>query len=866
VSTSSPCACEGTQDPQVVTNPPNLPAIAYRVDDFTGFRRALLQSLPGETALAGWRPVAGDLGLQVLEWWAYLADILTFYNERIANEDYLGTAQLPASVSGLVALLGYQPKPGIAATGNIAALRSAKKQQEPLVIAQGTQFANQATPGVPVQTYEALSAQTFSSPISNTIVIPPADSSLPHVDPNTGQQSVLLSGKVSGLKPGESLLLLRQGWAGEDENWAQVTVGTVAPEVDPYGAANTRVTLSSIVWGLQQPAPGPTEIIEVARYQALGYFAGYDVAETVYVVDPLRDDPPPPAPESNPQVQNYRLLRPLQTAALWSAGDPTTTGTYRDQNFGVRLSAVVRSFAPGDPVLFTDPSTTTGGAVMALVAGSSEEFLTVAYPGSDPPSPPTIPLAHTVLSLTVPSVTDADSLVDLSATATMVGYAFRDVGTMIPSPATTLPTLSAWFTPVSALPSLDGALAFLEDGTGTGIPVSATTSSGGMSVMLAATTGTPSAISLQLPVQLLIDLVPVSQGTTVAGEILGTGNASLANQTFALSKSPLTYLAQGGGYVNALQVAVDGIYWSEVGSFYGQAATAQVFTVTQQSDGTSVVRFGDGSAGARLPSGSQIVATYRYGSGAATPPAGRLTTILKPQTNLASVHNPFALGGGDDPEPASAIRSAAPASVLTFGRAISADDYVTIAQQTSGVDRARAYWTWDPTSQRATIKIYVGDGTGSVGLATNALAGSEDPNRPVTVVAATPIALQISCGLVVDPTAVAADVLAAAQAALIALFAPANMAIGQQLYSSQIEAALMVPGATAVQGLQVLESGQARYERARFFDLPGVREDDPVIVISDELFAGPIGVADPGEGAYFALAGTPTIAQAVSGG
>ena len=45
-------ACEQTQDPQVVSNPPGLATIAYRVDDFAGFRRALLRRLPGEQALA----------------------------------------------------------------------------------------------------------------------------------------------------------------------------------------------------------------------------------------------------------------------------------------------------------------------------------------------------------------------------------------------------------------------------------------------------------------------------------------------------------------------------------------------------------------------------------------------------------------------------------------------------------------------------------------------------------------------------------------------------------------------------------------------------------------------------------------------
>jgi hypothetical protein len=134
------------------------------------------------------------------------------------------------------------------------------------------------------------------------------------------------------------------------------------------------------------------------------------------------------------------------------------------------------------------------------------------------------------------------------------------------------------------------------------------------------------------------------------------------------------------------------------------------------------------------------------------------------------------------------------------------------------------------------------------------------------VLAATPIELAISCGLVIDPDAVAADVLAASQAALTALFAPANMAIGQQLYSSQIEAALMVPGATAVQGLQVLEPGSIRFERESFL-VPELRRfGTRVTEIESGLFAGPVGVADPGEGSYYTLAGAPSISQAVSGG
>ena len=862
MSPNPACPCEDPQDPQVVANPPNLSAIAYRVDDFAGFRRALLRSRTGETALAGWHPVPGDLGLQALEWWAYLGDILTFYNERIANESYLATAQLPASVSGLVALLGYRPRPGISATGQLAALRSAKSPQEPLAIAAGTQFANKATPGVPVQTYEALGSQTFTSPVSNAVVVPPADGDLPHTDPDTGAESVLLAGKVSGVAPGDALLLVRRAWAGLDQNWAQVTVATVAPEVNPYGATNTRVTFSSVHWGLQTPPARPTLIFPVSWFESFGdWFDGVDPEETITIVNPLAYAPPPAAPEPNPQVADYRLVKPAQTASLWSATDVAATGSYDSGTFAMRLSAVVRALAPGDPVLFADAS--CGGAVLGVVSSTSEELLTIAYPGAPPPTPPTIPVPHTVLGLTLPSQTDADALDDLSTTATAVRFGLRDVGTIIPSPATSLPPLPVTVTAAGGLPPLDSALAFLEDVTGAGIAVSATTTSAdGTSVTLAATAATPASPSLELPLQLLIDLVPISQGTTIAAETLGLGSASLANQTFALSKSPLTYLAQGAGYASTLRIAVGGLYWTEVESFFEQPADAQVYTVREQSDGSSVVRFGDGTQGARLPSGTEVVASYRYGSGAASPPAGRLTTILKPQTNLASVHNPIAVAGGADPQSPSDVRSAAPASVLTFGRAISADDYEAIAAQTPGVTRARAYWTWDADAQRATVKVYVGDDASAAVLAASALAQSDDPNRPVSAVAATPIELTLSCALVLAADAVAAPVVAAAQAAIGEMFAPASMGIGRTLYSSQIEAALMVPGVVALQGLEVRPPVQRRVEFFRFL-VPGLGLFAP---FARDLFGGPVGSADPGEGSFYALAGTPSITAVTTGG
>jgi hypothetical protein len=85
-----------------------------------------------------------------------------------------------------------------------------------------------------------------------------------------------------------------------------------------------------------------------------------------------------------------------------------------------------------------------------------------------------------------------------------------------------------------------------------------------------------------------------------------------------------------------------------------------------------------------------------------------------------------------------------------------------------------------------------------------------------------------------DRVGVGVDVVAAATAALAdptdGLFAAANMPIGQALYSSQIEAALLVDGAEAVYGLTVTADG--------------------IDLFSTE----PVGGAEAGEGSYFVLA------------
>jgi predicted phage baseplate assembly protein len=265
-----------------------------------------------------------------------------------------------------------------------------------------------------------------------------------------------------------------------------------------------------------------------------------------------------------------------------------------------------------------------------------------------------------------------------------------------------------------------------------------------------------------------------------------------------------------------------------------------VYVVERSPDQRATIRFGDGMTGARLPSGSgNVVANYRYGSGAACPPSGRLTTVVQRQPNLAAIHNPVAVSGGADPPLPAHVKTDAPASVFTFDRAISALDYQAIAAQAPGVTRARAYWTFDPATQRNLVKIYVNDDAGGVLAATQALAGSDDPNRPVTVAAAEPIDVFVSATLVVPADRVVNNVLTAATAHFtdpaLGAFSPTQMRIGQWLYRSHVAAALSVPGVAAVHRLEVT-----------WTKTPPPPAEPTFLGSLDE-------VADPGEGFYFEL-------------
>ena len=95
-----------------------LSQVRYRVGTQVDFLRSALAALsdPEFSALRSLTTRdTDDFTIALLDGWATLADVLTFYQERIANEFWLRTATERDSILRLAQLIGYRLKPGVAA-------------------------------------------------------------------------------------------------------------------------------------------------------------------------------------------------------------------------------------------------------------------------------------------------------------------------------------------------------------------------------------------------------------------------------------------------------------------------------------------------------------------------------------------------------------------------------------------------------------------------------------------------------------------------------------------------------------------------------------------------------------------------------
>jgi hypothetical protein len=844
------CPCDERIHPQQLAIHAGLTRIPRQIAGFPEFRRAMLAQLSKHAPLGPWRTRSeDDLGVMLLEMWAYVCDVLAFYDETIAHECYLRTARQRRSVRRLTDLLGYVPRPAVAASVLLAAFAEGRK---PVTLPAGTAFRSQAFDGEPPQIFE-LDAETTIHPLNNEWTVAP-----------TSQEAIVTSSADLGAEQGQTT------GEGGAESANEISQLLLDPEfTDLKGGdiillriASQDFTAASVITALTRITGEDGE-----AYDQVSFEPGFCL-------------------RANASLRDIEVMRATQTASLWTMGrvdshNPMTvtprwddgisvTGQdgipYKKLNISIYLDAIYRQIKPGEHVVVAQGDRiqlawvdSIGEHLMHLVAA---HIATAKDENDNDVNVPIGPVRAPASRLAITGkVMDMDTQIEESTSwmrqdydQTVVHYGFVEAGKVT---VETQRQIDADDGLVLLTEGNTGDLApsqyrpstwAIEDSKGDAHAVQGAIQEGNGKLIIDA--GERWEKPLVAPLSVFGNVLETFRGETVRDEVLGSGDASVAGQSFQLKKKPLTYVASptadnDRAVASTLKVWVDGIQWEEVPTFFGVGADDAVYILRQSDQGDTKVIFGDGIRGRRLPTGRYIVmASYRFGAGAKAPPSDGITQIAKPVKGLKSVRNPLPAGGGADADSAEHIRTHGPDSALLLGRAVSIRDFEAAVAGMAGVRAVRAEWRWGGVRQGPVVKIwYVGD-VGIEDTICEALRNKCDPTVTIDVDRATPKPLDLLLTIEIDSRRQEKDVFEAVQSALLdpqtGILAPENIGIEQPLYRSPIfESVLAVEGAVAVMHIA--------YERSKTITSGGHVKKRRKVSSFDAI------ALKPGTGCYFDL-------------
>ena len=200
------------QTPQGENNLPGLPAITYRTGTWATFRESMLARLSSADypALAGLKTRdSDDFSIALLDAGSVMLDILTFYQERLANENYLRTATQLQSLTELARLIGYQPAPGVGSSVYLSFSLSSTPgtpsdpTAQAITIPKSTQVQSVPAQNQTPQTFETAN-DILAKADWNAM---PVQTGIPWM-PQSDDVSVYLQGTTTQLQPGDAILIV----------------------------------------------------------------------------------------------------------------------------------------------------------------------------------------------------------------------------------------------------------------------------------------------------------------------------------------------------------------------------------------------------------------------------------------------------------------------------------------------------------------------------------------------------------------------------------------------------------------------------------------------------------------------------------
>jgi hypothetical protein len=196
------------------------------------------------------------------------------------------------------------------------------------------------------------------------------------------------------------------------------------------------------------------------------------------------------------------------------------------------------------------------------------------------------------------------------------------------------------------------------------------------------------------------DVALVSTEANEYGEILGSSDGT-PNQVYALLENPVVdtsvevYVLEGDAYSK----------WRQVQHLIDYGPYDQVFSLSIDAENNVSVVFGDGVSGQIPPYLSDIRAKYIVGGGSLGNVVANTLTNIEYVPNLShgdlvalqsyiTVTNLDIAVGGSDPESLAQIRYSAPLTLRSNNRAVTLEDFRSIALSVAGKAKATAnVWT-----------------------------------------------------------------------------------------------------------------------------------------------------------------------------
>ena len=288
-------------------------------------------------------------------------------------------------------------------------------------------------------------------------------------------------------------------------------------------------------------------------------------------------------------------------------------------------------------------------------------------------------------------------------------------------------------------------------------PIATDAVDSGLAVHLPSREPEPGALVDSASLRVYGNVVAAVEGTTVANEVLGDGDATQANQTFTLSRPP-SFRLEPEGLVSTVRVRVQGQLWHPQEQLYAAGPEDHVYRLDVDQDGFATLVFGNGEKGARLPSGrDNVVATYGTGMSTRSVPAKGVSLLQNRPLGLDSVLNPLATTPGADAEPVDEIRQRAPRSVRTLDRVVSLVDFADFALAFPGIAKAGA-WSLRRAGQplvQVTVAAAGGHPMEDGGALLDELRDAVDLRRAggaaLSLLDYEPAVIELTANLLVDP-------------------------------------------------------------------------------------------------------------------